>query len=165
MTSQALKNLYASGGSEIRIPCLSFRCEAWEAYPIHLCQGFTDVVATLENGYPVEFIAADFAAQLASRNTGGVQGLQFAIDPGESNALERIDQAVEAGAKIYVDYREFIASDLSAPARPVETFTVISYSYDEPVLTFTASFHDLVNKAYPRNRYTVDKFPGLKYVG
>jgi hypothetical protein len=163
MTSSVLQKLYASGGAEIRIPCLVFGSAAW-ANGVFLCQGWTDITATLA-GTTRNFVACDFAAQLAARNTDGVQGLQFALDPRESDALDRIDQAIEAGEKVYVSYLEYLASDLSEPARPVETFTVISYSYDEPVLTFTASFHDLVNKAYPRNRYTVDQFPGLKYVG
>ena len=163
VTSSALRNLYASGGDAVRIPCLSFRCTAW-ANSIYLCQGWQDILATLETGETVIFSAADFATQLAKKDTEGTQALQFAIDPGESDVLSRLDAAVESAAKVYVDYREYLQSDLSAPARPVEIFTVISYSYEEPALTFTASFHDLVNKAWPRLRYTVDKFPGLKYV-
>ena len=158
-----LENLYASGGTEIRVPCLSFRCEDWEA--IHICQGWDDLTATLETAEEVAFTASDFSAQLAKKSKDGNQALQFAIDASQSDALEKLDAALESGNKVYIDYREFLLSDLSAPARNVETMTVTGYSYEYPNLLFTASFHDLVNKAWPRIRYNTTIAKGLKYYG
>lgn len=164
MTSSVLKTLYASGGDEIRVACLSFRCDAWND-DVHLCQGFENLYASLETGQGVLFSASDFAAQLAKKAADGQQSLLFAINPQASDALPRVDLAMESAAIVYVDYREFLASDLSAPARPVDTMTVVSYSYQGDQLSFTASFHDLVNTKWPRLRYTTKLTPGLKYYG
>lgn len=164
MSNATLRTLYASGGTEIRIATLSFRCDAWTD-DVHLCKGHTDFTATLEDNSTVTFIAADFAAQLAKRAAEGNQSLQFALSPGESDALQRLDDAMSAAALVYVDYREYIKSDPTAPARPKDTLTVISYSYEEPTLSFNASFHDLTNKAWPRRRYTTKTTPGLTYYG
>lgn len=158
-----LSKLYASGGAEIRVPCLSFRCGDWDS--IHICRGYEDMTATLETAETVTFTAADFSAQLAKRSSDGYQALQFAIDYSESDALEKIDLSLESGNKIYIDYREFVLSDLSAPARNVETMTIVSYSFDYPVLLFNATFHDLVNKKWPRLRYNTKIAKGLKYYG
>ena len=158
-----LANLYASGGTEIRVPCLSFRCEDWET--IHICHGQDDLTATLETDETVTFSASDFAAQLPKRSADGSQALQFAIDASNSDALDKLDLALESGNKVYIDYREFLLSDLTAPALNVQTMTVTGYNYEYPNLLFTASFHDLVNKAWPNKRYNTTVAKGLKYYG
>lgn len=165
-----LADIYASGGDEIIIPTLSFRCSAW-ASPVHLARSIDPITATLETGEAVTFLAGDFADQLVKQASEGQQAAQFVIaaypDPAIDNDIEPLallDAARDAGAKVYVDYREFILGDLSAPARPVETLTVTGYTVQDDQLAFTASFYDLVNKAYPRRRYTARLFPGLKYV-
>lgn len=157
-----LANLYASGGTEIRVPCLSFRCAAWPN-TIHLCQGFEDFNAILETAEEVTFTAADWVGTLAKRDNSGVQGVQFSVNAEDGDTIRYIDIALEAGEKIYVDYREYIESDPSAPARAVETMTMTSYSFSDPTLTAGASFHDLVNAKWPRRIYTQAKFPGMKY--
>lgn len=164
MSNSTLRTLYASGGDEIRIATLSFRSDAWTD-DVHLCKGHTDLTATLEDASTVTFTASDFAAQLMKKSAEGQQSLQFALNPQESDALVRLDQALAARALVLVDYREFLLSDLTGPARPVDTLTVISYSYSEPTLSFNASFHDLTNKAWPRRRYTTSRTAGLTYYG
>lgn len=162
-TSSVLKALYASGGDEVCLPTLSFRCDAWpESY--HICQGYHDLVATLESGDVVNFMSCEFGAQLAKRSADGNQALMFVI-PADDVVMDLVDSAMAARAFIYIDYREFLLSDLSAPARPVESMTVINYSEDKPNLSFTASFHNLTNIAWPRLRYTTTFAPGLKYFG
>lgn len=163
-TSSVLKRLYASGGTEIRIASLSFRCAAWSD-DVHLCHGEQDIAAALEDGSIVTFMAADFAAQLAKKAADGQSSLQFAIDPRESDAMPRVDLSRESGDKVFVDYREYLLSDLSAPARSKQTMTAVNYSLTDDQLLFTASFHDLVNKRWPRLRYTTSIAPGLKYYG
>ena len=168
-TSSALKTLYASGGSDIRIATLSIRCSEW-ADDVHLAQSWQDVTATLETGETVTFMAADFAAQLAKKAAEGQQSLNFVIDPGESDAMARLDAARDAGARIYLDYREYLATNLSAPARPVETMNAISYSFTplasgDSQLSLIASFYDLTNKKWPTRRFTAKLAPGLKNYG
>jgi hypothetical protein len=165
-----LQTLYASGGTEVRMPCLSFRCSEWAS--IHICQGYEDITATLETAEVVTFTAADFGAQLAERGNGGRQNLQFIVGVTDAygldnGILEKSDAAMEAGAKIFVDYREFLLSDLTAPAQAVQTLTVMPYEYElgSPVIAFSAGTNDTVNKAWPRRRYTSTFAPGLKYYG
>ena len=157
-----LANLYASGGSEVNRPCLTFRCAAWDA-DIHLAQGQEDLTAALETGEVVTFTGADWVGSLAKRDSSGVQGVQFSVNAEDGSVLRYIDIAREGGEKVYVDYREYLESDLTTPARAVETLTVTNYTFSNPALTAGASFHDLVNKAWPKRRYTQAKFPGMKY--
>lgn len=159
-----LDELYASGGTEISLPCLSFRCSAWES--IHLCQGFTDTTAALETAEVVTFTATDFVAQLPARGENGLQNVQFTIGA-TLDVLNKIDAAIENYNKVYVDYREYLLSDLTAPAKPVQTMVVTPYTFnsDTNQISFVAGFNDLVNKAWPRTRYTTKITPGLKYYG
>lgn len=166
-TNNALKSLYASGGSAIRLACLSFECDEW-ADDVHLCQGWTDFTAALEDGNVVTFVAADFAAKLPAESGAGNQSLAFTIDPGESDAVERVDAAMRVGAGVKISYREYVMTDVSGPARTAITMSAISYSLlhndnEGSVLSFTASFHDLTNRAWPRRFYTTSLTPGLKH--
>ena len=88
MITNAMKRLYASGGSNIRIACLSFRCAAW-ADDVHLCQGFEDMVAR-ERGASKALVTSATkltAAQLTSLKTnlkkslGKSVEIETAIDP------------------------------------------------------------------------------------
>lgn len=159
-----LENLYASGGSDVKVACLSFECDAWDE-SAHLCHGYEDLIITLEDSTQVIATGSDFAAKLPDRGANGRQDMSFTIDPRGSSAIEKLDQAKESGDKVYVTFRTYMLSDLSGPAEPADSMVAVSYTYNkiESSLSFIASFHDLVNKSWPFRRYRATDYKGLKY--
>jgi len=41
---------------------------------------------------------------------------------------------------------------------------VIDASFSQSAVQVTASYNDIINRAWPRRRYTADFAPGLKYI-
>ena len=59
--------------------------------------------------------------------------------------------------------RHYLATDKTAPAsRPLQ-FVVRDGSMRGGTIQINAAFFDLINTAWPRNFYTLDFAPGLKY--
>lgn len=164
--SQVLQTVYASAPvDQVVIHTLELKHAAFNAGAIRLCQGFDDVAATLEDASSVTFNPSGFGVSLPSRAVKGRQDLQFQLDNVSGEALQQIDAAIEAGGAIQVIYRAYLASDLSAPAQPPVVMTAVSVKATPQSVNVVASFHDLVNKAWPRRFYTPDFAPGLKYFG
>ncbi|WP_445363185.1 DUF1833 family protein [Microbulbifer sp. ANSA003] len=164
--SAVLETVYASAPiDEIIIHTLELRHAAFEGGAIRLCQGFDDIEATLEDGETATFTASGFGVSLPQRSVRGRQDLQFQLDNVTGEALQNIDAALEAGGSVQVIYRQFLESDLSAPAQPATVMTAASVKANPASVSVIASFHDLVNKAWPNKFYTPDFAPGLKYYG
>ncbi|WP_445363344.1 DUF1833 family protein [Microbulbifer sp. ANSA003] len=164
--SAVLETVYASAPiDEIIIHTLELRHAAFEGGAIRLCQGFDDIEATLEDGETATFTASGFGVSLPQRSVRGRQDLQFQLDNVTGEALHNIRAALEAGGAIQVVYRQFLESDLSAPAQPATVMTAVSVKANPASVSVIASFHDLVNKAWPNKFYTPDFAPGLKYYG
>jgi len=164
--SQVLQTVYASAPlNQVIIHTLELAHPAFDNGAIRLCQGFDDVTATLEDASTVTFTASGFGVSLPSRAVKGRQDLQFQLDNVTGEALRQVKAAQEAGGEIGVTYRVYLASDLSAPAQPPTVMTAVSVDATALSIKVVASFHDLVNKAWPRRFYTPDFAPGLKYYG
>ncbi|WP_444905032.1 DUF1833 family protein [Microbulbifer sp. CnH-101-E] len=164
--SAVLETVYASAPiDQIILHTLELKHPAFEAGAIRLCQGFDDIEAKLEDGQTVIFTASGFGVSLPQRSMRGRQDLQFQLDNVTGEALQNIDIALEVGGLIQVAYRQFLESDLSAPAQPPTVMTAVSVKANARSVSVIASFHDLVNKAWPNKFYTPDFAPGLKYYG
>ena len=164
--SAVLRAVYASAPiDQVPVHTLELTHPAFDDGAIRLCQGFDDVTATLEDASTVEFKSSGFGVSLPSRAVKGRQDLQFQLDNVTGEALRNIRAAQEAGGPVTVTYRAYLASDLSAPAQPPTVMTAVDVSATPLSVSVTASFHDLVNKAWPRRFYTPDFAPGLKYYG
>lgn len=161
--SSILDIVRASGGTDVIIPTLELTCPAW-AESVFICAGFEDQVCTDENGRAVTFLAAGIDVALPKNDNSGGQRLNIAIDNVRGDAQARIDEARVPGARITVIYRTYLESDLSAPAEKPFTMTALSANMDGPTVRITAGYFDLTNTAWPRDRYTADFAPGLKYL-
>lgn len=153
----------ASGGPDVEIPTLELTCPAWAA-SVFICAGFDDQVCTLEDGRTVTFQAAGLDVSLPKKSNDGGQSLGVAIDNVRGDAQALVDQAKDAQALITLTYRSFLDSDHSAPADKPIRMQVLSVSIEGPKVQFTAGYFDLINTAWPRDRYTVDFAPGLAYL-
>lgn len=157
-----LSRLYASGGTEVLIPTLELECTAWAA-PERICHGFEDITATDENGVAKTYQAGGIQLALPKRDTTGTQLLTFAVDNVSGRAQQLLDASIEAQARVRLTFRQYLSTDLSAPAdRPLK-FDVRDMVMQGSVVQITAAFFDLINTAWPRRYYTAEFAPGIKY--
>jgi predicted ABC-type sugar transport system permease subunit len=148
--------------SEVIIPTLEIKHPtAFE--PIRICAGFEDHMITLESGQTVLFQGGGIDVSLPSKDTSGQQVLAFAIDNVTGEAQRAIDSALQAGGGVTVTYRTYLHSDLSAPAEPPLVLTMAGGSFEGSVVQIRAAYFDLLNTAWPRDRYTIDFAPGLAF--
>lgn len=157
-----IQQVYASGGDVI-ISTLELTCPAWGFYPIAICSGFEDQTVTDENGRTLTFQGAGISIALPKKNTQGAQTLTFAIDNVTGEAQRLIDMALDAGEQITMNYRVFLASDLSAPAEGPLVFKVKDGKMQNTTVEINAGFFDMINTGWPRDLYTAEFAPGLKY--
>lgn len=155
--------VYASApADEVIIPTLEISHDAIET--IRICAGFEDHDLTLENDETETFEAAGIEIALPKRDTSGQQTLTFAIDNVTGAAQAAIDAALEAGGEVAIVYREYLASDKSTPAATPIRMSLIGGRFEGGVVQLQAAYHDLLNYAWPRERYTAEFSPGLRYL-
>lgn len=158
-----LERLFASSGTEVIIPTFEITCDAWSE-PILLCNGYEDQTCITEDARTLTFVASGIQAALPKRDTSGTQSLRFAIDNVTGQAQSLIDQALEAEEIIRMTFRHYVSSDLTAPAENPLKFVIREGSMEGSVLQINATFFDMINVAWPRNFYTPEFAPGLKYL-
>lgn len=156
-----LRKAYASADSEI---IRTLEISPAGADPIRVCTGYEDLTLTLETGNAADFVAGPVDIKEPKKQTGGRQILRFAIANVTGVAQEAVKQALETGAQVPVVYRKYVNSDLSAPAALPLEMVLVGGSFDGLMLTIEASYMDPLNRAYPRDRYTNDVAPGLRYI-
>lgn len=161
--STILDVLRASGGSDVILPTLELTCPAWSD-GIYICSGFNDLVAVDEIGRTLTFIAAGMDVSLPKKNNEGGQSLGVAIDNVTGEAQQKIDLANASGARITMIYRTFLESDTSQPAEPSMRMTALSATMEGATVRTIGGYYDLINSAWPRDRYTADFAPGIKYI-
>lgn len=156
-----LDRLYASSGSEVIIETLQINIGS----TVHFfCKGYEDITATVENGDVLTFSAAGIDIALPARNSDGTQDLQFAISniDGEVSAAIRNALAnLDAGS---LTYRQYVSTDLSAPATVPYTLAIKSGSWTALQAQITAGYMNVLDTAWPRFRYMLNEFPGLRYM-
>ena len=145
------------------IPCLEIDSPAFSE-PIRNCAGFEDQTVTLEDGTEATFIASGLDVALPARDDSGQQNLTFAIENVTGEAQLALEEALKAGAVITLVYREYLASDLSAPASKPLQMLVVNGDFKGSTFLATASFRDILSRAWPRERYDTTFAPGLRYL-
>lgn len=158
-----LERLYASGGPEVILDTLELSCEAW-ADSYRFCTGYQDQLLTDENGRIKLFTAVSIALALPKKSNVGTQNLTFSIGIVDGEAQRAIEAALEAELRCDLTYRVWLDSDKSAPSQAPYYMVVNGGSMEEDKLTIQAGFFDLINTAWPRDRYTTKFAPGLTYL-
>lgn len=153
----------ASAGSDLIIPTLELTCPAWPV-GIFICAGFRDIQAIDELGRVLNFVAAGMDVSLPKKNNEGGQSLGVAIDNVTGEAQEKIDLANATGQRITMIYRTYLESDLSAPAEKPMRMNALSAAMNGATINTIGGYYDLINSAWPRDRYTATFAPGLKYL-
>ncbi len=130
--------------------------------PLRICDGFEDQLLGVD-GQMVPFEAGSLQVALPARNTKGQQTLSFGVSNVNGIAQRYVDDALEAGAWVFLTYRAYLESDKSAPAERPRTMTLIGGQLERGEAVFEAGYYDLLNAAWPRDRFTAETAPGLKY--
>ena len=157
-----LQRLYASGGTEVLIPTVELTCAAWPE-SLRLCHGFEDVTAVDEEGISKTYEAGAIEIALPKIDTSGTQLLTFGLDNVDGRAQRLQDEALEARQRVRLTLRQYLSTDLSAPAERPLRFDVRDIAMEGSSVRVTAAFFDLINTAWPRVYYTADFAPGIQY--
>lgn len=153
----------ASGGDDCEIPTLELSCSAWTE-SVFICAGFYNQTFTLEDGRVVTFLASGLDVSLPKRDNSGAQSLGIAIDNVLGTAQVLIDQAKAAGARITLTMRLYLESDPGAPAERPIVMPARTAEMSEGTIQLSGGYFDLINAAWPRRRFTLAEFPGLRYL-
>jgi len=156
-----LDRIFSSSGEEVIIPTLQINIKDKVFW---LTQGYEDITATLEDKTTQTFIACGINLALPARNANGTQDLKFSISNIEGKVSTVIRDAMDDLQSASLTYRYFIDKDLSAPAALPFTLTIKSGYWLATQVQITAGYKNVLDTAWPRNRYTLPEFPGLRYI-
>ncbi|EPK0737934.1 ArsR family transcriptional regulator [Klebsiella aerogenes] len=156
-----LNRLYASSGSEVIIETLQINIGSTVHY---FCKGYDDITATTENGAVITFSAAAIDIAIPARNSDGTQDLQFAVSNIKGEASTAIRDALAARQDGSMTYRQYVSTDLNAPASVPYTLAIKSGSWTALQAQITAGYMNVLDTAWPRYRYTLNDFPALRYM-
>ncbi|HBK2930477.1 TPA: DUF1833 family protein [Escherichia coli] len=161
MTSAVLNRLYASGGDEIILDTLQITVGGQSYW---LTRGWEDITATLETGSRATFTGSAIDLALPARNADGTQDLKFAISNIDGVVSTAIRDALDNLSNASLTFRRYVSSDLSAPASPPFTLTIKEGSWTATEVQITAGYMNVLDTSWPRYRYTLPLFPGLRYL-
>lgn len=156
--SQILKRVYAGDTSVIKFTTLEIRLPAGTT--LRYVVGYMDQVfaGNAYQGAPI-----DVAYPESSK--GGAQSLKFAVGMLDDAYMPELQAALESGTPIYVTAAEWLDNDRGAPALATPPMVLRRGSISmRNELQFECTFHDILNESLLRRRYTIDEFPGVKYL-
>jgi len=131
--------------------------------PIRVCSDFEDHWLGVD-GVMRFFEAGPLSVALPAKNTTGQQTLRFGISGVNGVAQRYVDDALASGEVVTMIYRMYLISDKTAPAERPRVLTVVGGAFEGGDATFEGSYYDLLNSAWPRERYTIETAPGIQYL-
>ncbi|EFH4336377.1 TPA: DUF1833 family protein [Escherichia coli] len=161
MTSAVLNRLYASGGDEVILDTLQITVGGQDYW---LTRGWDDITVTLETGSEATFTGSAIDVALPARNADGTQDLKFAISNIDGIVSTAIRNALDNLSNASLTFRRYVSTDLSAPASPPFTLAIKEGSWTATEVQITAGYMNILDTSWPRYRYTLTDFPGLRYL-
>lgn len=156
-----LNRLYASSGSEVIIDTLQINVGGQNYW---LTRGWDDITVTLENVQQATFLGSAIDIALPARNADGTQDLKFAISNIDGVVSTTIRNALDNLSNASLTFRRYVSSDLSAPAAPPYTLAIKNGSWTATEVQITAGYMNILDTAWPRYRYKLPDFHGLRYL-
>lgn len=158
-----IAEVYASApAGELIIPTLEIRVPGHDW--LRICCGFEDHLLGIEGGEYVLFEAGSLSVSLPAKNSSGMQTLNFGVSNVRGTAQRYVHDALQADSTVLLIYREYLESDKSQPARRPRTMTLRGGTFERGEAQFECGYYDLLNTAWPRERYTPENAPGIKYL-
>ena len=110
----------------------------------------------------VTYLKSNIQVSLPERTNSGFGDINIGICNVNNQVYAALKQAIDSNIVLSVrlDLRipDTLASDYDV------TLNVKGVVFQEDKVQITASAADILNCEFPKNRYTAEKFPGLKYV-
>lgn len=158
-----IETVYASAPSDyVIIPSLEILITG--ADPIRLVSAYKDYDLTDENNVTHTYMASGFDYKEPAKNTSGQQSLAFAIANVTGEAQTAVEQALNSDDRAQVILRFHLSTDLGAPAKKPIKMVMTGGTFEGNILNINASYVDILNYAWPRERYTNSLAPGLRYI-
>jgi hypothetical protein len=158
--SKILQTIYASAPSDIvMIPTLEIQTPT---ETIRLAHSYDDKYFII-SGVEQKFEACSMQIALPEIGTSGNQTLTFGLGLVDGRAQRIIYDALENNIPSYLIYRSYIHTNTHEPAEILPAMEIIGGQFTGPLLTVECAYYDLLNSAWPRDRYTADKAPGVKH--
>ena len=158
-----LEEVFASAGEAVIIRTLELSCDAWTE-SVYICDGFEDQACTTEDLRTLTFEAVNIGIQLAKKNNKGNQALAFEVSNADGKVQRLVDLALDAGARVAAVYRTYLSTNKHAPAEQPYRLTIMSGTLQGLSAQLQCGFFDLIGVAWPRDAYTVNFVPGLRYL-
>ncbi|WP_020164721.1 DUF1833 family protein [Methyloversatilis discipulorum] len=162
----ALQEAYASANA-VELHTLEVRHPGF-TQPIRLVLSHRNHTLTLEAdapldpSTPVEFIGTSFGAEMPAVDENGQMRMRITIDNATGEIEDELGPAVQLPTVAEVTYRTFLDLDTSAPQLPILNMEVFDVSAGDMTIEVVVGFGDFSNKAFPREDYTRQRFPGLR---
>lgn len=161
--SEALKEAYASAPiSEIIYHTIEIN-HADFTVPIRVVRDTVELTAYLEDGTTqATFTAFAFDVIPPDVQTTQMPMCKIEIDNVSRDILAEIEKAIGSPDLITITYRQYLSSDLTGPQNdPPLTLTVFDISANVFRISATCGYGDFLNKRFPNEEYTAERFPGL----
>lgn len=157
-----LKTVYASAPVDsLVIQAIQIRVRGEVVHRV--CLGFEDLYLGVD-GVMRLFTAGALSIALPARNASGQQTLRFGASGVTGEAQRAIDEALENKDIVLLEYYEFLDQDRTAPAKRPYIMDIVGGGFEGVDVTLEASYFDLLNHAWPRERYTQQTAPGVQYL-
>lgn len=119
--------------------------------------------AARDAGAVVTFVAYPFEIVLPDQSTTASPVCTLEIDNVSREIGVQLDAAILAGGAVEVIYRQYLSGyQLVGPEnQPPLTMELKSVQMRRKRIRATIGFEDLLTRAYPRQTYDVETFPGL----
>lgn len=158
----ALVEAYAiAPTSKAIIETLELRMEG--ANSIFIYRGIEPLDMQLEDGTLATFEPVPFQFRLPKTSQSGSQSLDITMDNVDARISDFVTAAKTSLAPVKVIYRPYLSTDLTTPQMdPPLVLYLKGTSITTSTASASASFVDIVNKRFPNDYYTGDRFPGLR---
>jgi hypothetical protein len=129
---------------------------------VFLVQSRRSITAFDENGIEHTFEPSGFQFSLPPSNEEGFRSLNIAIDNIGRRVSDFVEIAQSEAVPVWVIYRPYLSDDLSQPQMiPPLVLFLKDIEIGAYQVTGQATFMDIVNKKFPNQLYTRERFPAL----
>lgn len=164
--SDAIKEAYALAPSDVEIVETIEIKHPSLTVPLRLVQGRVNIEAhTEENPPPAEpyiFERAAFKIALPESGTGGVQELNMTFDNVDRRISKICEMAASTEKPIDILYRPYLSNDFTqSEMNPPLRLVLKEVQITDFHVSGKASFVDIINRKFPSQLYTRNRFPSL----
>lgn len=158
------RRVYASAPTNIIVvTAMRITGEAFDE--INIVQYYQDLLLDVD-GQPVLFEQGQITYEKPENASGAVQSMKFGFAGVSRQALKYAIKSIELKKPVYVELLEYALPDGESPvllysSRKIE---VVAGRITSTTAEFQAMTQDLLNRRYPRQRYTPQNAPGIKYI-